>query len=128
MLIISLLSSLDSIAFSGSRSLSGAGLVALTSLFPLVPADCHVVVGCADGADLAVRRAFIGDRLRLFSVASGRFGAGRGAFARRSVATLRLSPLVACWWSSLALFLLLLALSHLAHFVGVVAAPGGLLR
>jgi hypothetical protein len=92
MSIASLFSGLDTIAFSGSRSLSGAGLAALTSLFPLVPADCHVVVGCADGADLAVRRVFVGSRLCLFSVASGRFGAGRGAFARRSVAIVEAVP------------------------------------
>jgi hypothetical protein len=87
-----LLSGLNTIAFSGSRSLSGAGLAALTSLFAFVPADCHVVVGCADGADLAVRRVFVGSRLCLFSVASGRFGAGRGAFARRSVAIVEAVP------------------------------------
>jgi hypothetical protein len=86
MLISSLFSGLDTIAFSGSRSLSGVGLAALISIFPLVPVGCHVVVGCADGADLAVRRAFVSDRLCLFSVASGRFGVGRAAFARRSVA------------------------------------------
>jgi hypothetical protein len=87
-----LFSGLNIIAFSGSRSLSGAGLAALTSLFPLVPAGCPVVVGCADGADLAVRRAFVGDRLRLFSVESGRFGGGRGAFARLSVAIVEAVP------------------------------------
>jgi hypothetical protein len=92
MLISSLFSGLDTIAFSGSRSLFGAGLAALTSLFPLVPAGCPVVVGCAAGADLAVRRAFVGDRLCLFSVDSGRFGAGRGAFARRSVAIVEAVP------------------------------------
>ncbi len=92
MSINSLFSGLDTIAFSGSRSLSGAGLAALTSLFPLVPVGCHVVVGCADGADLAVRRAFVGGHLCLFSVASGRFGAGRGAFARRSVAIVESIP------------------------------------
>jgi hypothetical protein len=92
MLISSLFSGLDTIAFSGSRSLSGAGLIALTSIFPLVPADCHVVVGCAAGADLAVRRAFVGGQLCLFSVDSGRFGAGRGAFARRSVAIVEAVP------------------------------------
>ncbi len=92
MLISSLFSGLDTIAFSGSRSLSGAGLVALISIFPLVPVGCHIVVGCADGADLAVRRVFVGSRLCLFSVASGRFGAGRGAFARRSVAIVEAVP------------------------------------
>jgi hypothetical protein len=92
MLFNSLFSSLVTIGFSGSRSLSGAGLAALTSLFPLVPAGCHVVVGCAEGADLAVRRAFDGGRLCLFSVASGRFGSGRSAFARRSVAIVESLP------------------------------------
>jgi hypothetical protein len=92
MLIISLFSGLNTIAFSGSRSLSGAGLIALTSIFLLVPAGCHVVVGCAAGADLAVRRAFVGGQLCLFSVDSGRFGAGRGAFARRSVAIVEAVP------------------------------------
>jgi hypothetical protein len=92
MLFSSLFSGLDTIAFSGSRSLSGAGLAALTSLFPLVSTGCYVVVGCAEGADLAVRRAFDGGRLCLFSVASGRFGSGRSAFARRSVAIVESLP------------------------------------
>ncbi|AFY93108.1 hypothetical protein [Chamaesiphon minutus] len=97
MLLESLFSELDTIGFSGSRSLSGAGLAVLASLFPLVPAGCHVVVGCAAGADLAVRSAFgsgNGDgRLCLFAVASGRWGTGRAAFARRSAAIVEAIPL-----------------------------------
>ena len=92
MLFSSLFFGLDTVGFSGSRSLSGAGLAALTSLFPLVPAGCHVVVGCAAGADLAVRSAFGDDRLCLFAVDSGRFGTGRAAFARRSVAIVEAVP------------------------------------
>lgn len=94
MLLDSLFFGLDTIGFSGSRSLSGAGLAVLASLFPLVPAGCHVVVGCAAGADLAVRSAF-GDgdgRLCLFAVDSGRWGVGRGAFARRSAAIVEAVP------------------------------------
>jgi hypothetical protein len=92
MLFTSLFFGLDTVAFSGSRCLSGAGLAALTSLFPLVPAGCHVVVGCASGADLAVRLAFGDGRLCLFAVDSGRFGVGRAAFARRSVAIVEAVP------------------------------------
>lgn len=93
MLFSSLFFGLDTIGFSGSRSLSGAGLAALTSLFPLVPAGCHVVVGCAAGADLAVRDAFTScGRLCLFSVDSGRWGSGRAAFARRSMAIVEAVP------------------------------------
>jgi hypothetical protein len=93
MLVSRLFFGLDTVGFSGSRSLSGAGLAALTALFPLVPAGCHVVAGCAAGADAAVRDAFTScGRLCLFSVASGRWGAGRGAFARRSVAIVEAVP------------------------------------
>jgi hypothetical protein len=45
MLLSSLFFELDTVGFSGSRSLSGAGAAALGSLFPLVPAGCRVVVG-----------------------------------------------------------------------------------
>ncbi|MGB5634929.1 MAG: hypothetical protein WBM86_19405 [Waterburya sp.] len=42
-------------------------------------------VGCAVGADKAVRSFFgASSSLLVFSVASGRFGSGRSAFARRS--------------------------------------------
>jgi hypothetical protein len=94
MSIASLFFGLDTIGFSGSRSLSGAGLAVLASVFPLVPVGCHVVVGCAAGADLVVRSAF-GDgdvRLCVFAVDSGRWGVGRAAFARRSVAIVEAVP------------------------------------
>jgi hypothetical protein len=93
MLLSSLFSGLDTVGFSGSRHLSGAGLAALGSLFPLMPAGCHVVVGCATGADLAVRSAFVsGGRLCVFAVESGRWGSGRSAFARRSAAVVAAVP------------------------------------
>lgn len=95
MVIDSLFVGLDTIAFSGSRSLSGAGLSALVSLFRLVPRGCHVLVGCAEGADLAVRSAFAGldGRLCVFAVESGRWGSGRAAFARRSAAIVESLPI-----------------------------------
>jgi hypothetical protein len=93
MLLSSLFFSSETIGFSGSRHLSGAGLAALSSLFPLVPSGCHVVVGCASGADLAVRSAFAsGGRLCVFAVESGRWGSGRSAFARRSAAVVAAVP------------------------------------
>ena len=74
-----------SVGFSGSRSLSPAASAALSSLLPLVPAGVRVSVGCAAGADLAVRSWFAGSpSLLVFRVGSGRFGVGRSAFARRS--------------------------------------------
>jgi hypothetical protein len=101
MLLGSLFSGLDTVGFSGSRHLSGAGLAALSSLFPLVPSGCHVVVGCASGADLVVRLHWVqasptafasGGRLCVFAVESGRWGSGRSAFARRSAAVVAAVP------------------------------------
>jgi hypothetical protein len=93
MLLKSLFFGLDTIGFSGSRSLAGEGLAALTSLFPLVPRGCHICVGCAAGADAAVRDAFTScGRVCLFSVDSGHWGSGRAAFARRSAAIVGAVP------------------------------------
>lgn len=76
---------LVSVGFSGSRSPSVAAVAALSALLPLVPAGVRVSVGCARGVDAAVRSWFGGAAsLLVFSVASGRFGSGRSAFARRS--------------------------------------------
>lgn len=76
---------LVSVGFSGSRSLSPAAASALSALLPLVPAGLRVSVGCARGVDGVVRSFFgVSPSLLVFSVASGRFGAGRSAFARRS--------------------------------------------
>ncbi len=74
-----------SVGFSGSRSPSAAAEAALAAVLPLVPAGVRLSVGCARGVDLAVRSFFLcSPSLLVFSVASGRFGAGRAAFARRS--------------------------------------------
>ena len=74
-----------SVGFSGSRSPSVAASAALSALLPLVPAGVRVSVGCARGVDLLCRSFLAGSSsLLVFSVASGRFGSGRSAFARRS--------------------------------------------
>lgn len=88
---MSFLSSLRSVGFSGSRSPSSAAALALSELLPLVPVrGCRVSVGCAAGVDSLVRSFFRSSpSLLVFSVASGRFGVGRSAFARRSVACVR---------------------------------------
>lgn len=76
---------LVSVGFSGSRSPSPAASAALSSLLPLVPSGVRLSVGCARGVDSAVSSWFgASPSLLVFSVASGRFGSGRSAFARRS--------------------------------------------
>lgn len=81
----SVFSGVVSVGFSGSRSLSAGASAALSALLPSVPAGVRVSVGCAAGADAAVRSWFgAAGSVLVFSVASGRFGSGRSAFARRS--------------------------------------------
>lgn len=71
------------VGFSGSRSAAG-----LSSAFAVaagcVPSGASVFVGCARGVDELARSAF--PSARVFSVASGAWGRGRGAFAARSSA------------------------------------------
>ena len=82
--------SASSIGFSGSRSPSPAAANALSDLLPLISPYSRISVGCADGVDRLVREFFSGSpSLLVFSVASGRFGSGRSAFARRSIACVR---------------------------------------
>lgn len=75
------------VGFSGSRVSGGplcsVALVACGAVPPGVP----VSVGCASGVDAVVRGAF--PRATVFAVSSGRWGSGRGAFARRSAALVR---------------------------------------
>ncbi|WP_245562224.1 hypothetical protein [Stanieria cyanosphaera] len=74
-----------SVGFSGSRSPSAAASAALSALLRVVPSGVRVSVGCARGVDLLCRSFFAGSpSLLMFSVASGQFGSGRSAFARRS--------------------------------------------
>jgi len=76
------------VGFCGSRSLAPtfAPLVGAV-VGRVVAAGGSVVVGCAAGADQFVRSAALG--AVVFSVASGQWGRGRGAFAGRSAALVR---------------------------------------
>ena len=81
----SVFAGLVSVGFSGSRSPSAAAAAALSALLGSVPVGVRVSVGCALGVDGACRSFFDSSpSLLVFSVASGRFGSGRSAFARRS--------------------------------------------
>jgi len=78
-------------AFCGSRSLPArCGDVAFAVVTSL-PAGASVATGCASGADAMIRRAC--PAATVFSVASGEFGVGRAAFARRSAAMVQSIPL-----------------------------------
>lgn len=77
---------LKSIGFSGSRSPSEEAEKALKELLDLVPSGARISVGCARGIDAIARNYFQNSNLEVFSVASGEFGTGRAAFARRSSA------------------------------------------
>lgn len=80
-----LFKNLQSIGFSGSRSPSSESKRALKELLDLVPKEIRISVGCARGVDEIVRKYFQNSNsLIVFSVASGKFGTGRAAFARRS--------------------------------------------
>ena len=72
------------VAFSGSRSLPAASAAALRRSAGWVSESAGVVVGCARGADALARSLF--PAAEVFAVASGRWGVGRSAFARRSAA------------------------------------------
>lgn len=73
------------VGFSGSRRPDGAvSSKALLGAIAAVPSSAKVVVGCATGVDAVVRLAC--PRAQVFSVASGQFGQGKSAFARRSIA------------------------------------------
>lgn len=73
------------VGFSGSRRPAGAvSSKALLGAIASVPKSAKVVVGCAHGVDAVVRIAC--PNAHVFSVASGEFGQGKSAFARRSVA------------------------------------------
>ena len=81
-------SSVSVVGFSGSRRPGGAiPSRELLRVIAAVPADAQVVVGCASGVDAIVRLTC--PKAKVFSVASGQFGSGRGAFAARSVACVK---------------------------------------
>jgi hypothetical protein len=81
----SVFSRFSSFGFSGSRS--GVSPAVLSSVVGLVPPGSGVFVGCAAGVDRFFRGAF--PSAVVFSVSSGRWGRGRGAFAGRSAACVR---------------------------------------
>lgn len=79
------LSGASVVGFSGSRSPLGAvSCASLLAACAAVPPSASVFVGCARGVDAVARSVF--PSASVFSVASGAFGRGRSAFARRSVA------------------------------------------
>jgi hypothetical protein len=76
------------VGFTGSRALSATWSALVGRVVTAVLAsERGIAVGCANGADLFVRQAAPG--AEVFSVASGRWGAGRAAFAARSAAMVR---------------------------------------
>ena len=77
------------VGFEGSRSLGScfAGLVSPV-VGSVLRSGLGVATGCAAGADALVRSSARGSAV-VFSVASGLFGSGRGAFAARSAALVR---------------------------------------
>jgi hypothetical protein len=84
----SIFSRYPAFGFSGSRSPAGRLPVsALSACASAVPVGSRVFVGCASGVDAYFRQCF--PSAEVFSVASGRWGSGRSAFARRSVACVR---------------------------------------
>jgi hypothetical protein len=89
-------SQFSAFGFSGSRS--GVPLGAMRHAARLVPAGSAVFVGCARGVD-AYFRACFPDAV-VFSVASGRWGRGRGAFAARSIACVRAVAATGGLWVS----------------------------
>ena len=73
------------VAFSGVRRLSASQAASVRSAAPaFVPAGAPVLVGCASGVDCVVRSLW--PAASVFSVASGAWGSGPAAFARRSAA------------------------------------------
>ena len=79
----------SAVGFSGSRSVVPEAAVSLA--VSLLPSGVPVSVGCASGVDKFVRSLLSSSGVRFlsFSVSSGAFGVGRGAFAARSIACIR---------------------------------------
>jgi len=79
----SIFSQFSCFGFSGSRQWSGS-FAPLTAAADSVPVGGRVLVGCAPGVDAFFRSRF--PSAEVFSVRSGRWGRGRGAFAALSIA------------------------------------------
>ncbi|MEA5511782.1 hypothetical protein VB715_18580 [Crocosphaera sp. UHCC 0190] len=85
--VSSVLSSAAAVGFSGSRRLVPGAAAVVAAAVAAVPPSVPFSVGCARGVDSLARSLCPG--ASVFSVASGRWGVGRGAFAGRSVACVR---------------------------------------
>lgn len=88
-MILSTIASANCVGFSGSRNPNGvipSGVI-LGAIAAVSP-KASVMVGCARGVDAVVRQV-LGSRCQVFSVSSGQWGSGRGAFAARSTACVR---------------------------------------
>lgn len=83
--------------FSGSRKW-GRSPAPLAAAAAAVPGGASVFVGCATGVDGFFRLAF--PSAEVFSVASGQWGSGRGAFAARSIACVRAVAAASGLWVS----------------------------
>ena len=82
--ISELVSSSPVVGFSGSRVAAEGAPEAIAEISSFVSSSSVVVVGCAKGVDQIARELF--SEARVFSVASGEYGKGKSAFARRSMA------------------------------------------
>lgn len=99
-MVPSAISSASCVGFSGSRNPAGAiptGVIC--AAIAAVSPSASVIVGCAKGVDAIVRQAF-GDRCQVFSVSSGQWGSGRGAFAGRSTACVKAVAAAGGLWVS----------------------------
>lgn len=92
-------SNVSAVGFSGSRS--SVPLAEVSLAVSLVPSGVPISVGCADGVDECVRSLLLaaGVPFSLFSVSSGSWGSGRGAFAGRSIACVRSIGVHGLWVS-----------------------------
>ncbi|MGF1566855.1 MAG: hypothetical protein ACFCVD_02070 [Nodosilinea sp.] len=94
--VVSHLSGVSCLGFSGSRRPCAVSLAALRGLAGLVAPGVAVVTGCAPGIDQAARLTF--PAAQVFRAAA--FGSGRGAFAARSVACVRAVAAAGGLWVS----------------------------
>lgn len=85
--VSSLVSEASVVGFSGSRVCAPGAESAIAAVAAFVSPSAVVAVGCARGVDAVARSLF--PSASVFSVASGRWGRGRGAFAGRSSACVR---------------------------------------
>lgn len=98
-MVPAIFSQFSAFGFSGSRSPSGlVPASAVGGAAAAVPAGSQVFVGCARGVDAFFRSAF--PAASVFSVSSGRWGSGRGAFAGRSIACVRAVAAASGLWVS----------------------------